>query len=390
MIREPFYGLFLSSLNKIFDDSIPTMAVGLHGINVNLYINENFWNQLKDDQQLAVLKHELMHICFFHLTMRKSFSDPKIFNYAADLEINQLIENLPEDCVSLENFKKIGIDLPPKAGTAAYYKLLQEASFSPDDADGEGNGSSSDGNGDGENEGDSEKRNSKGSHKKWKEFDELTEAEKKLVENQTDHIIKSTAETVMKNQGKIPSEMVRKIDDLFKERKPVFNWKAYFRRLLGNSAFTYTKKSLRKLSKRFEDNAGVKVKNKTNILVAIDTSGSVSLPELSEFFSEINRIYKAGASVKIIECDAMIGREYDYKGKFDGKITGGGGTDFAPVIEYYNEHRKDYTTLVFFTDGYASLTNFKLKKPMMWVISSNGHQTQKYPGVTIKIPKNDN
>lgn len=61
-------------------------------------------------------------------------------------------------------------------------------------------------------------------------------------------------------------------------------------------------------------------------------------------------------------------------------------TDFAPVINYYNDHRSDFTTLVFFTDGYASLTNFKLMKKMIWVISSNGKE-DKYPGLTINIPK---
>lgn len=391
MIREPFYGLFLSSLNKIFDNSIPTLAVGLQGININLYINEKFWNRLKDEEQLAVLKHELMHICFFHLTMRKSFGNHKLFNYASDLEINQLIENLPAGCITLDYFRALGIDLPEKAGTAYYYKVLQDNKFDPDQQDpdgdesdgGEGN-QNADGNGGSEN---GNQGSNRGSHDKWKVFDELSESEKQLVQNQTDYILKNTAETILKNQGKIPSEMMRKIDELFAIKPALFNWKSYFRRLLGNSNFVYTKKSLRKLSKRFEDSAGIKVKQKTNILVAIDTSGSISLQELKDFFSEINHIYKAGAKVTIIECDSAIHRQYEYKGEFDGKISGGGGTDFAPVVEYYNAHRKDYTSLVFFTDGYASITNFKLKKQMIWVISSNGAQDQKYPGVTIKIPK---
>ena len=77
---------------------------------------------------------------------------------------------------------------------------------------------------------------------------------------------------------------------------------------------------------------------------------------------------------------------YEYKGKFDGKITGRGGTDFKPVIDYYNANLNKYTTLVFFTDGYAPLDTFKPMRQMMWVITSNGHKTQKYPGHTIFIP----
>ena len=97
MIKEPFYGLFLSSLNKVIDNRQPTLAVGLQGINPMLYINEKFWNGMTDLQQIAVLKHEMIHICFFHLTMRSSFKDKELFNIAADLEINQLIENLPDE-----------------------------------------------------------------------------------------------------------------------------------------------------------------------------------------------------------------------------------------------------------------------------------------------------
>ena len=190
----------------------------------------------------------------------------------------------------------------------------------------------------------------------------------------------------MKNQGTIPGELRSKIDSLFEQKPQIFNWKAYLRRLLGNSNFVYTKKTLRKLSKRFEDSAGIKIKQKTNILVAIDTSGSINDAELADFFSEINYIYKSGAKVTILECDAKIGRVYEYKGKYDSQVTGGGGTDFAPIINYYNDHRSDFTTLVFFTDGYASLTNFKLMKKMIWVISSNGKE-DKYPGLTINIPK---
>lgn len=90
--------------------------------------------------------------------------------------------------------------------------------------------------------------------------------------------------------------------------------------------------------------------------------------------------------VTIVECDADIHKIYEYKGKFDGKITGRGGTDFKPAIDYYNANLNKYTTLVFFTDGYAPLDTFKPMRQMMWVITSNGHKTQKYPGHTIFIP----
>ena len=42
LIREPFYGLFLLSIDKYFDDSIETACVRRKGINTELAINYEF------------------------------------------------------------------------------------------------------------------------------------------------------------------------------------------------------------------------------------------------------------------------------------------------------------------------------------------------------------
>ena len=68
LVKEPFYGLFLLSLNKFFDNSIPTACVCRNGINVELMINEKFWNSLSDLEEIAVLEHEISHILHGHLT----------------------------------------------------------------------------------------------------------------------------------------------------------------------------------------------------------------------------------------------------------------------------------------------------------------------------------
>lgn len=59
LIKEPFYGLFLLSLNKYFDDSIETACVKRNGINTDLVINPNFWKTLSDDTEIAILEHEV-------------------------------------------------------------------------------------------------------------------------------------------------------------------------------------------------------------------------------------------------------------------------------------------------------------------------------------------
>lgn len=379
MMKEPFYGFFLLNLNKEFSNSLPTAGVGLNGINQMLYINPTFWDSLSENHKLGLLKHELLHICFFHLTMRNSFVDKKLFNIAADLEINQYINSdcLPEGGITMSSFPTLTLDL--KAGTNYYYQKLLENSKSdnPDSRlqslmSGQ-SGPPTDENGD--------------LHPTWKEFDNLTDTEKKLIQNQVEHILKESATQINKSRGVIPGEMKSTIDELFKIKEEVFNWKAYFRRKMGCSTEVYTKKSRRKMSKRFEDNAGIKIKQKHHILVAVDTSGSVSNTELMEFFSEIHHIYKAGTRVTILECDTKINEIYEYSGKFKGSVVGRGGTDFTPPVEYYNKYKNKFTTMVFFTDGYAPV-ECKPHKQMLWVISSQGTEDLGlFPGYKIKIPK---
>ena len=165
----------------------------------------------------------------------------------------------------------------------------------------------------------------------------------------------------------------------------MFNWKAYFRRLLGSIYDVNIRSTRRKVSKRFDEAAGIQHKKKVSILVAIDTSGSVSQKELQEFFSEIDYAYKAGARITILQCDTRINAIEEYDGKNIPEIKGRGGTDFNPPVDYYVKHRKEYASLIYFTDGEAPLPT-KHPQGMVWVISSCGCH-QDFPGKSIYIPK---
>ena len=78
-------------------------------------------------KRIGLLKHELLHISFGHLVMRDRYDNHKLFNIAADLEINQYIDRdyLPEGGITMDTFPEL--DLPERAGTVKYYELLQQA-----------------------------------------------------------------------------------------------------------------------------------------------------------------------------------------------------------------------------------------------------------------------
>lgn len=369
IIRQPFYGLIMLGLNKVHTDKIETLAVAKASLGIEILINDKFWESLTDDEQMAVLLHEIHHVCFHHMTMAQDFPDKKLFNCSADLEVNSYIEHLPEGHLDAKAF-----GFPRKQGTKWYYQQLQK----------KGNNSN------GNNQPDGNGQNGMKTlddHNVWKEFEKCSEAQKELIESQIDGVIKEAAKQTVKQRGTIPAQFQDLIDELLKPRERIYDWKADFRRMLGQDIELKLRNTHKKPSKRFPSSPGIKFRKRVCILVAIDTSGSVSDEELSEFFSEIDHIRKAGAKVMVIECDYNIhGDPWEYVGLHDIAITGRGGTRFSPPIDYYREHRREYTKLVYFTDGEADIDHLNVpNNDMTWVITPGGCR-QKYPGKVIYMP----
>jgi len=371
IFAEPFYGLFLIGINKKYSMGLPTAGVSKNNIGIQLSINPEFYKNLSEDHRFGLIKHELLHIAFGHLITRDLYSDKKLFNIAADLEINQYIieSKLPEGGLLLSSFPEL--NLPTKAGTDKYYELLQQArqdGTSPsldslmDQMDG----------------------TSPYCHGTWEDFDELPEADKKLLQKQIEHQLKEAAETTQKKCGTIPGELKELIDRLLNIEPPKFDWKAYLRRFVGNSSIVYTKKLRRKYNKRYSANPGLKIKFKNHILVGVDTSGSVSSDELKEFFSELTHMHKTGHKITVAQCDTSLNSVKEFNPKKDWEIHGRGGTSFQPVIDHYNEKKGQYTALIYLTDGEAYSPE-NCPNNTLWVHSSKCRINEELPGKKIQL-----
>ena len=371
ILDEPFYGLFLIGLNKKMSKNIPTAGVSKNGIGVQLSINPNFFNDLSEKHRIGLLKHELLHVSFGHLVMRDLYTNHKLFNIAADLEINQYIDNdyLPEGGITMETFPEL--DLPERAGTKKYYELLEEAQQKGNCPSLESLLSQMDG-------------DSQYCHKTWEEFDELSEADKKLVQKQVEHQLKETAEQTEKRRGNIPGELADLLERLRHVEPAKFDWKGYLRRFIGNSSVSYTKKLRRKYNKRYNDNPGLKIKFKNNILIGVDTSGSVSNSELKEFMNELVHMHKTGHKITVAQCDTQINSVEEFNPRKDWEIKGRGGTCFQPVIDLYNEKKGSYTALIYLTDGEA-YTPDNCPHNTLWVHSSRCEINNELPGLKIQL-----
>lgn len=376
LLKEPYYGFFLLMLNKFWDQRIPTACVGKNGINYQLRINEEFWISLEDPKKMGLLKHELLHIAFNHLTMHFNFSDKRLANVAMDMEINQYIDAnmLPEGGITLNSYPELNLN--ERAGCRYYYDALRKAQKDKDEKGTSGSPGMDkllDALGNGEDP----------TNHDWEIFDDLSEAERKLVDKQTQRILNQAKEQTVKRQGTVPGEIdgVIIIEEIV---PPKFDWRGFIRRFTGVSTRVFTKKIRRKENRRFSDNPGLKIKMKQHMLLAIDTSGSVCDDELKEFMNEIHHIYKTGVDITIVQCDTEIRSIEPYRGKHELQVSGRGGTYFDPVLDYFNENLKKFTSLVYFTDGEAH-ASIKPRGNVLWVISERSSLNTSLPGKVIKL-----
>lgn len=409
MINNIFYGYFLASLNKLTTEQggkeleklIKTAAVGKDSFvgGYKLYINNQFWESLTQEQREAVMEHELHHILNFHPTMSQSFAHKEIFNIAADLQINQYVKNLPDNGMSLEEYinfmRKAKDDIesgkicPPMRpcrlddfgfkkedehqSTRYYYDRLIAMANDP-------------------------KNKSKAaqnlrkmvedmqsgssypcSHESWKEFEEMSQEERELIDNTTRGIIKRImSEAKTTEWGNIPGYLRELIENILRNRPPVYNWKAHFKRLVAKSLEYLIKSTRIKPNRRIEENSTIKFDPKMHIMSFLDTSGSMSDEDIIQCFTEINHFYKTGHTISVGETDASFNPKkdmYEYKGKYPKArlgLSGGGGTSCDPALSYIRENEKKYSLIVYLTDGYMAAPKIKIKTPLIWVITKTG------------------
>lgn len=121
---------------------------------------------------------------------------------------------------------------------------------------------------------------------------------------------------------------------------------------------------------------GSKYAFSTSLLIAVDTSGSISTEMLKHVFSVIVKFFKYGIEqIDVIQFDCVIQGECMSlkKAKKQNRfaVHGRGGTSFQPVFDYLHEHNR-YDGLIILTDGYAEVPHkdFSTRARILWVCES--------------------
>ena len=115
---------------------------------------------------------------------------------------------------------------------------------------------------------------------------------------------------------------------------------------------------------------------KLEIVVAVDTSGSIDQEDFQDFFGEIASIVQTfpNYQLTLIQCDTAITdvQRFSREKPFDGcskiEIKGGGGTSFVPVFEYLKEEKITPKVLLYYTDGCGTFPKAP-KFPVLWFLT---------------------
>jgi len=414
----PFFGYLLAKIKiRIAQDHhrVATAAVTPDGI---IYLNYEFALQLSDQEIRFLLVHEMLHpalLYFTRLKMRRN----DLFNMAHDYVINNMIseyaasdsiknknntiaanvkfikggllndsyknmtaEDIYDDLirVQLKNDKG-GNGMPGPGGKGKMSKQAKAPGSSSPSVPNlqDGPGEKGEGEGEGEEQesdcrpdladSDEAKRAAHGDDGAIRDLERYWALE---IEAARQHHRNTT-------RGDLPGGMSMILKELYDHK---VTWAEYVSNYIGEN-MRFPDSSYRRIGRRSEEVGeimpGVVFTGVPDVTVLWDTSGSMYGLEAT-ILSEVAGICEElSLTIRIIMCDAKVQAVYESfddadKDSFakEGKIKGGGGSDFSPAFKLMEDEANDNLVIVF-TDGYigAPAVPPPLLKGVLWVIIPN-------------------
>jgi len=180
--------------------------------------------------------------------------------------------------------------------------------------------------------------------------------------------------------GRLGIDLPRQITDML---APVVDWKAELAEFVsaackGKDEYTWRRFNKRQLA---NDMYLPSVENETigEVVVAIDTSGSIGQEQINAFASELVSICEAVQpdTVRVLWWDTMVHGEQLFTDNYQNigamlKPQGGGGTKVSCVANYLNKKKVNAECVLVFTDGYLeSDVKWDISHPTLWLVTEN-------------------
>ena len=386
ILDKPFLGALVLRLPMVPGD--PKWCESTFSDGKSFYYNPDYIDALDADQTQFALSHEALHCALSHFH-RRGHRVKMRWDLACDYAVNPLLIN-------------DGLKPTPDAMHLREYEGMTAEEIYPcledNDNGGERDLENKDKSEDADNDDEQSKQdNSGGSNKKEKENNEQSEGKGEQDKEQDDdgqggmsakpaamsaqeedelslqweQRLAGAAQQALQS-GKLEGEMARMVDHLLQPKLP---WRMLLARYMSATAredYSYTRPS----SRRGDPAVYPSMRsNETNIVVAVDTSGSIDEEEIREFISEIDAIKsQVRASVTLLTCDSELNYGCPWKFEawdtfeFDVEIRGGGGTNFTPVFDWIEKQDQAPDLLVYFTDADGVFPDVEPNFPVTWLV----------------------
>ena len=379
--HKEFYGHIIQQFEKVFvgdDHTIDTAAVGRFPGQrfIKMWLNYRFFHDIREGVKAEqariwtrnVIEHEILHIVFGHLFMK--LEDKVRSNVAKDCVINSILnpedkkEVIPGNYVHPSHY-----GFPLDKSTLWYYTNLREnekfKNQCKSGAFGAGGILS----------------HIFRSHKAWSDVENDPVSQEFAKD-----LIRKSRDLCNKEYGKIPGVVVSQIEEYLKRKKSIVPWGKVLRMFVASCQESVLDYTVKRVSRRYGTRPGTRKGDVLRLAVAIDTSGSISEKQLKLFWNEIRWVWKNGAQVWVYECDTKLSERspFRFKGKWDGKVHGRGGTNIEPPLK---AAEGKFDAIIYFTDFYAPKVEKMYRIPVLWVLLTEMEKSE-YPyqwGRHIKI-----
>ncbi|OPJ62437.1 VWA-like domain-containing protein [Clostridium oryzae] len=354
-----FFANFIIALRRQVDFNInEPIATVPENNHFTMYINPKLLLECSISEIEALIKHEVYHIISMHhqrsVNLKKIYSTIAV-NLAMDISINQFISNLPVWSYTIESVNKsFNLDLEEDKPLEYYaekidktlkekFKISENSDISIDIGF------------------------IQNLHRTWTSAG--MELDSKAVENSIKTLVKANKDLAAPESVKLLINTI--------ENRSVINWLEYLKKYLGGN-ISYKKKTVTRRNRRqLErlDLRGTLSSNKADVIVAMDTSGSMTELEIKNILSEIlNMISTFHFTLRVIECDSSIRNVYYIRSKSDIKTMpkNSGSTKFLPVFKYIHDNKIKDSILIYFTDGFGEdyIPPSLYPKKLIWVLTS--------------------
>ena len=367
-------GLLMIGERAIRDD-VPTACTNGR----DEWYGREFVDSINDKQLRFVVLHECYHKMYKHLTTWQHLSKKCALttNKACDYVINQQIidDNDDEFVEGIE-----GMCIDPKYRGWDSQRVFDDIYKESDDDDEEGG----DVGGGGQQPIDEHD---------WEGAEGLSDEEQEGLAKEIDEAIRQGAITA----SKMGTGGERTVADLL---EPQVDWREVLREFItdtcsGSDYATYNRPNRRMMHTGIYFPSGI-TEQVDELVLAIDTSGSIGQRELSAFLTEIKSICDTvhPKSVRIIYWDTEVCAEEVYSVHELDTLTqstkpaGGGGTDVSCVTSYMATNGITPQATIILTDGYLYGGWGSWDCPTLWCILDNKGATANC-GKTIHINSGD-